>query len=196
MTSRALLRKEVRLRRQQLSSTEQLQASEKLLLRLSTHKKVLAAQSIALYLNNDGELDTGLFINWCWQQNKKVFLPVLHPFCAGHLLFLQYEKNTPMINNCYGIAEPKLNVGKVCPVNKLDVLCTPLVAFDNTGARLGMGGGFYDRTLASWQVRNNPYPIGLAHNCQKVAQIPTEYWDVPLPEIITPARIYKPKNRD
>jgi len=199
MTSRSLLRKEVRaevrVRRQQLSLTEQLQASEKLLLRLSTHRKVLAAQSIALYLSNDGELDTHLFINWCWQQNKKVFLPVLHPFCAGHLLFLQYEENTPMIKNCYGIAEPKLNVGKVCPVNKLDVLCTPLVAFDDTGARLGMGGGFYDRTLASWQVKNTPYLIGFAHNCQQVARIPTEYWDIPLPEIITPARIYKPKKR-
>ncbi|MEY8216611.1 MAG: 5-formyltetrahydrofolate cyclo-ligase [Colwellia sp.] len=191
MTSRVLLRKKVRLRRQQLSSKEQLQASEKLLLRLSSHKKVQAAQSIALYLSNDGELDTHLFIKWCWQQNKKVFLPVIHPFCPGHLLFLQYEECTPMIKNCYGITEPKLNVATVCPINQLDMLCTPLVAFDNTGARLGMGGGFYDRALANWHAKSMPYPIGIAHNCQQVEHIPTEYWDIPLPEIITPTRRIK-----
>lgn len=191
MMSRVSLRKIVRARRQQLLPREQLQASKKLLRLLSSHKKIQTAKTIALYLANDGELDMHLFINWCWQQKKKVFLPVLHPFCSGHLLFLQYEKDTVLVENCYGIAEPILNVGKVCPLNQLDVLCTPLVAFDDTGARLGMGGGFYDRTLANWQVKNAPYPIGIAHDCQKVEHIPIEYWDIPLPEIITPAKRYE-----
>lgn len=54
-----------------------------------------------------------------------------------------------------------------------------------------MGGGFYDRTLQGWQQRHRlgvgPYPIGLAHDCQRVAALPVAAWDVPLPEIITPA---------
>jgi 5-formyltetrahydrofolate cyclo-ligase len=59
-----------------------------------------------------------------------------------------------------------------------------------------MGGGFYDRTLARWfdEYQTNkstkPYPIGLAHDCQFVSEVPCELWDIPLPEIITPKRRY------
>jgi 5-formyltetrahydrofolate cyclo-ligase len=189
MNTRTLLRKTIRERRNELSLGEQEQASTLLLQRLSTHKKVLTAQTIALYLANDGELDPMPFIKWCWQQNKNVYLPILHPFCSGHLLFLLFEKSSNMRKNHYGISEPQLDVSKVCPLNQLDVLCTPLVAFDNSGARLGMGGGFYDRTLANWQ-QHNVYPIGLAHDCQQVNKIPMEHWDIPLPEIITPTKNY------
>lgn len=185
--SRAQLREEIRKKRKTLSCIEQQQASELLTLRLQSHAKIQSAKTIALYLTNDGELDPMPFINWCWQQGKQVYLPVLHPFCAGHLLFLLFEHNSPMVKNCYGISEPKLNVTKICPIEQLDVLCTPLVAFDHSGARLGMGGGFYDRTLVNWQT-HQLYPIGLAHDCQQVDAVPVEYWDIPLPEIITPTQ--------
>jgi len=190
MHSRTTLRETIRTRRNNLSSEDQQQASELLLKRLSAHPKVQSSQTIALYLANDGELDPMLFIKWCWQQGKQVYLPVLHPFCSGHLLFLLFEDNSTMKKNHYGIYEPKLEVSKVCPLDQLDVLCTPLVAFDNSGARLGMGGGFYDRTLANWQ-QHQVYPIGLAHECQQVDEIPVEYWDIPLPEILTPTRSHQ-----
>ncbi|MFB1000025.1 MAG: 5-formyltetrahydrofolate cyclo-ligase, partial [Colwellia sp.] len=62
--------------------------------------------------------------------------------------------------------------------------------------RLGMGGGFYDRTLATWHMQyqhnkqTKPIPIGLAHDCQKVQSVPRETWDIPLPKIITPTTSY------
>jgi 5-formyltetrahydrofolate cyclo-ligase len=96
-----------------------------------------------------------------------------------------------MTENIFGILEPRLDVSKVCPLSKLDIICTPLVAFDNIGSRLGMGGGFYDRTLAHWQTHDNLYPIGLAHDCQQVEKVPMQSWDVPLPEIITPTQNLK-----
>ncbi len=199
MNSRVDLRKTMRSRRQKLTKLQQQQASESFKQRLIKHDKVNKAKRIALYLTNDSELDVISFIHWCWQQNKEVFIPVLHPFCSGHLLFLRYQQDTVLIKNKYGILEPKLNVNQVCPINQLDILFTPLVAFDNTGARLGMGGGFYDRTLARWYkeqksilkvTTTKPYPIGIAHDCQQVAAIPTEIWDIPLPEIITPSKNY------
>ena len=78
----------------------------------------------------------------------------------------------------------------VCPVNQLDIIFTPLVAFDSQGNRMGMGGGYYDRTLAHWQTNQTPYPIGLAHNCQLVEQLPVQAWDIPLAQIITPDKIF------
>ncbi|MNR52123.1 5-formyltetrahydrofolate cyclo-ligase family protein [compost metagenome] len=55
-----------------------------------------------------------------------------------------------------------------------------------------MGGGYYDRTLADWhEHKRGPRPLGLAHDCQQVDAVPKEQWDVPLPEIITPARCWR-----
>jgi 5-formyltetrahydrofolate cyclo-ligase len=185
--TRTSIRQILRSKRKTLTTAFQTEASNLLKLRLSNHPRVQSANTIALYLANDGELDPMPFINWCWQQEKQVYLPVLHPFCSGHLLFLLFEKNSFMVKNHYGINEPKLNITKVCPLAQLDVLFTPLVAFDRSGARLGMGGGFYDRTLANWQ-NNQLYPIGIAHDCQQIDRVPIEYWDIPLPEIITPTQ--------
>jgi 5-formyltetrahydrofolate cyclo-ligase len=94
--------------------------------------------------------------------------------------------------NRYGIYEPKLEQLHTCALNKLDIIFTPLVAFDQEGNRIGMGGGYYDRMLAPWfKEKRGPYPIGLAHDCQKVSKLPVEEWDVPLPEIITPSQHYQ-----
>ena len=101
-----------------------------------------------------------------------------------------------MVKNKYGILEPKLDVRSIVSVTDIDIIFTPLVAFDEFGNRLGMGGGFYDRTLAAWYLeyqqnkQAKPMPIGLAHDCQKVKAIPIENWDIPLPKIITPSTIY------
>ena len=194
MNNRNSLRQEVRRRRNLLTTNDQQNASVKLSQQLSSHCKIKLAQHIAIYLANDGELDPVNFIHWCWQQGKQVYLPVIHPFSQGNLLFINYHKASVMVKNKYGILEPKLDVRYVRPVNEIDVVCTPLVAFDQTGARLGMGGGYYDRALAAWhhkcqlqaKITAKPYPIGLAHDCQLVDSMASELWDIPLPEIITP----------
>ena len=201
MNTRQALRQTIRNKRRELTQAQQNFAALELLHRFCANDKILQAKHIAIYLSNDGELNTQLIIDWCWQQGKQVYLPVVHPFSKGHLLFLRFSQETELINNQYGIPEPKLDVGKIIPAQQLDIICTPLVAFDQTGARLGMGGGFYDRTLSQWHQQNNmannknninrPYAIGLAHDCQLVDSIPTEAWDIPLPEIITPSKQYK-----
>jgi len=196
-TPRQLLRKSLREQRQSLSDIEQRKASTQLLAQLLKNEKIKQAQHIAIYLANDSELDALPFIQWCWQVGKCVYLPVIHPFTAGQLLFLKYDKTTIMQTNRYGISEPKLDVTAIKLVEDIDIIFTPLVAFDKQGNRLGMGGGFYDRTLASWYQKyqsdksTKPYPVGLAHTCQKVANIPCELWDIPLPEIFTPEHHYK-----
>lgn len=191
LSPRQAIRQHIRERRQQLTAEQQQQASQQLLQQVQQCSKILQAQHIALYLTNDGEISTQPIINWLWQMGKSVYLPVLHPFSKGHLLFLHYTPNTRMGKNRYQISEPILDVRAVKPVRELDVICTPLVAFDRTGQRLGMGGGYYDRTLSQWHHhQQGPYPLGLAHDCQLIEQLPSEHWDVPLPQIITPSKTY------
>ncbi len=188
--SRDAIRREVRARRRALSPREQHQAAERIVERVIGHPRMQAAKNIAVFLSFDGELNTQPLIERLWQAGKHVCLPVVHPFSPGHLLFLAYAPDTPMTTNGFGIREPRLDVRHVLPINALDIVLTPLVAFDEQGQRLGMGGGFYDRTLQNWQ-HGGPYPVGLAHDCQRVETLPAQSWDVPLPEIITPGAHYR-----
>ena len=98
-----------------------------------------------------------------------------------------------MTQNKYGIEEPELRVDNVVPLADIDVLLLPLVGFDEKGNRLGMGGGYYDRTLAQWYNGHAPhlFPIGLSYDEQRVSELPVEAWDIPLPEIITPGKHWR-----
>ncbi|MBB1348142.1 5-formyltetrahydrofolate cyclo-ligase [Pseudoalteromonas sp. Hal273] len=192
---RAQIRAEIRNTRKNLSNNQQIIAAQSLKMNFIQHLKsenITNSKHIAIYLSNDGELDTSLLIKELWNLNHAVYLPIIHPFNGANLLFQRYEKNSPMRANRYGILEPKLNCSQICPLPALDYLLMPLVAFDKQGNRLGMGGGFYDRTLARLHEQNwqKPQLIGLAHECQKVDALPIESWDVPLETIITPDKTY------
>lgn len=190
--TREQIRQQIRRARRALSTTQQAIDAQKLLQHLLKLNKLHQANHIAISLAFDGEVDTQPLIDWCWKNNKQVYLPVVNPANKGHLLFLHYSATTEMIANQYGILEPTLNAQHIFPVEKLDLIFTPLVAFDQQGNRIGMGGGYYDRTLAPWfETQTGPYPIGLAHDCQLVTQLPIESWDVPLPEIITPTKHFR-----
>ncbi len=189
---RQSIRNDVRKKRRALTPAQQQQYALTISQRVMSHPRVMDAAQLAIFLSFDGELDTGPLIAALRLAGKQVYLPVLHPFTPGHLLFLRYDSHTPMVTNRLHIREPRLDITRLLPVDRLDILFTPLVAFDDTGQRLGMGGGFYDRTLMHWHRRlDGPLAIGLAHDCQQVDAIPAERWDIPLQEIITPSRHWR-----
>ena len=189
-SQRQQLRKLIRQRRQQLSPAQQQQAANDLISQALALPALSHSQHIALYLANDSELDTFPLIQTLWQQGKQLYLPVLHPFVAGYLLFVRYDPDTLLYPNRFGIPEPLAQCHHLQPVNQLDIIFTPLVAFDLKGNRLGMGGGFYDRTLSQLSAKSRSQVIGLAHSCQQVDVVPGEAWDVPLKQIITPGKYF------
>jgi 5-formyltetrahydrofolate cyclo-ligase len=187
---RQVIRKQIRQARQQLSAFEQQQAAQSLCQQFLSLPELSQSQHIAIYLHNDGEIATTELITALWQLGKSVYLPILHPFTAGYLVFQRYQARTTMTANKYGIAEPKLNCEEIKVAAELDLILTPLVAFDAQGQRMGMGGGFYDRTFANQPLAQRRM-IGLAHDCQRVENIPAEVWDLPLPVVVTPSAIYR-----
>jgi len=189
--TRTALRTQVRDARRCISDNEQHSFAATATQQVLDELTKLKAKHVAIYLTNDGELDTQPLIHTLWELGVKVYLPHLHPFSKGNLLFFAYTPETPLVENKLKILEPVLDIGKMRLPHQLDVVITPLVAFDSTGARMGMGGGFYDRTLANWQRKGKPYPIGFAHDCQQVESLPCEHWDVPLPMIVTPTRVLR-----
>lgn len=159
-TLRNQLRQQIRKTRANLTALQQQQAEDSITQQALALIEERNAQHIALYVSFDGEISTDKLIKTLWAQDKHVYLPVLHPFNPNHLLFLRYLPDTPMLKNKFSIWEPRLNVQNVLPLDELDILFTPLVAFDKQGNRLGMGGGFYDRTLQHWH-KSSFIPVGL-----------------------------------
>lgn len=187
--SRISLRRAFRDKRNQLTTKQQTDAANAVLSLAIASKVFNNCTSVGVYLTNDGELDTSQIIKYLWAQDIAVYLPVLHPFSKGYLLFLHYTPSTKMKANNYGILEPLLDVTKLCPVAQLDIILAPLVAFDDKGNRMGMGGGFYDRTIKGI-TREQTRLIGLAFDEQKTESLPTQVWDIPLPEILTPSTLF------
>lgn len=191
--TRQQLRRNIRQQRRQLSPAAQRRHALLMQQQICKTLWFQQARHIALYLPSDGEISPEPLIQLCWKLKKTVYLPVLHPILHNRLWFLPYHAHSPMRLNSYKIREPRLLKAPRRPAWALDLVCLPLVAFDSEGGRLGMGGGYYDRTfsfkLKSQSIRG-PKLIGLAHALQQVDKLPLENWDVPLTGIATEKQIF------
>ncbi|WP_292989247.1 5-formyltetrahydrofolate cyclo-ligase [Pantoea sp.] len=190
MIQRQVIRQQVRHLRRAMTDDQQAVAAEQLADLALNYAPMTAARNIALFLSVDGELNTRPLIARLWHLKKAVYLPVLHPFSPGNLLFLRYSPDTPLHINKLRIPEPPLDIRQLITLDQLDLMMVPLVAFDQHGQRLGMGGGFYDRTLQNWR-QHGFLPVGLAHDCQQVDNLPVAEWDVPLPAVMTPSKLWQ-----
>jgi 5-formyltetrahydrofolate cyclo-ligase len=190
--SRQALRKELRARRNALNPTQQDAASAWALRHLMKLPQFLRAQHIALYIAADGELNPRSIAAQLWKMGKHVYLPVLHPTQDGQLWFLEYTPDTQLKPNRFGIPEPDHRSERKLPAKLMDVVLLPLVGFDRKGGRLGMGGGFYDRTFAFHKgKKTKPYLLGLAHACQEVEHLDMADWDIPLYAVVTDQALIK-----
>lgn len=93
-----------------------------------------------------------------------------------------------MVLNRFGILEPDRNWYQMAKLWSIDLLLMPLVAFDSTGTRMGMGGGFYDRSFAYLKQRGHwhkPHLLGTAFELQRVEGLPRQQWDIPLHSVVT-----------
>lgn len=115
------------------------------------------------------------------------------------LRFAEINKDTRWKQNRYQITEPDTHWGNTHHARQLDIILMPLVAFDRQGNRMGMGGGFYDRTLSFRQARQawiKPKLIGVAHSCQEHPGLKRQPWDVSLDGVITENEIIIPHLRN
>jgi len=154
---------------------------------LKRHKR------FAIYLHGDGELHTDIIIKTLLTMKKQVFLPVLYPYAKNQLWFYPYKADTKLVKNRFNIDEPPISGKSITPCY-LDVVLMPLVGFDSKGNRIGMGGGFYDRTFSltkRYLKKRSPLLIGLAHHLQQCTNIKHQPWDVRLDGVITEKKVMK-----
>ncbi|MEW6354673.1 MAG: 5-formyltetrahydrofolate cyclo-ligase, partial [Pseudomonadota bacterium] len=152
-----------------------------------------SARHIAFYLANDGEIDPLPLMQRAWAAGKICYLPVLDNLHPQRLWFAPFRPGERMVYNRFNILEPDAPRRRGMSARRLNLVFAPLVAFDARGNRLGMGGGFYDRTLEFLprrRVWRSPRVVGLAYEFQKTAHIARAAWDVPMQAIVTDARVY------
>ena len=203
--ARSELRRPLLRQRRQLSHTEQQHAARGLATQCAQQMAWRGWRSVASYVPVRGEISPHGIL--ALLRPKHIVLPVITDakggkmrFCTAQTEILNDPKRlqSPTVRrNRFGIPEPIIDETAVNP-RSLDAVLVPLVACDDQGNRLGMGGGFYDRAFA---FKRQPHPpsrpklIGLAHSFQLLESLPSEYWDVPLDVIITPELMLWPKRQ-
>lgn len=178
---RQALRKQILKQRSQLSNTQQKQAALSIIQPAFDLIQHYQANHIALYLPFNHEISPLALAEKLLAQKKLLYLPIIHPFTTGNLLFSCFNQHTEFKAHRWGMLEPKLDIRNIVPLSQIELIFTPLVGCDKKLGRLGYGGGFYDRTF---EQSPNAIRIGLAHSCQQVETLPLESWDKPLHHLI------------
>lgn len=143
---------------------------------------------IGAYLAYGGEADAGRIIALAQQRQCQLFLPAVISPRRAVMRFVRYTRSSRLQRNPFGILEPRHTPRDVIAPLQLDVIFVPLVAFDDSGWRLGSGAGFYDRCLQHLHAERRwrrPKLIGIAYEFQRVAHLQPQRWDIPLDAVIT-----------
>ena len=149
-----------------------------------------AAARVAAYAAINGEISLDPVIERALADGKQVYLPNLD---RESLRFSPYFHGQKMRVNRFRLLEPDVGDDEMLQPEELDLVLAPLVVFDPGRNRIGMGGGYYDRSFAFRKdpERSTPLLIGVAHELQKVDHIKPEDWDVRLDMIVTDEAIYR-----
>jgi 5-formyltetrahydrofolate cyclo-ligase len=178
------LRARARNARRSMSAVDRTRASRIITDRFLNSRYFLGSDNVGCYVSTRDEVDTSAIIERAWRAKKRVFLPVTSS--SGDMHFCETLPETGLAMNHFGLWEPVHC--KTIEARRLDVVVTPLLAFDDQRNRLGMGGGYFDRAFAFLKDRNHwlhPKLIGIAFECQRVEKISPNPWDIPVFRIIT-----------
>lgn len=195
-TQRQALRKELKQRRSALAQWQREEAAHAVLAQLRHWRPFNNAQHVAAYDAVGAELPTAAIQAHIQQSGKTLYLPTVPNQTTARLRFVPSDRNSNWRLNRYAIAEPVED--QQHPARHpsfINLILMPLVSFDASGNRMGMGAGYYDRSLAFRQHRQHwrkPMLVGLAYACQQVDALPAAPWDVPLDAIITEHGIITP----
>jgi 5-formyltetrahydrofolate cyclo-ligase len=182
--TQAQIRRSARSARRSLGESERAHADACIAGKVMRANWFWHAKTVGCYLSMAEEVDTSAIILRAWRMKKRVFVPVIEK--NSSLGFRRLKPETSLIRDTLGILSPR--DGATIKPGDLDIMLTPLVAFDDSKHRVGMGGGFFDRSFAELRYRSlyvRPKLIGLAYASQKVEEISPNPWDIRLFDVIT-----------
>ena len=176
-------RRRLRERRLAAPPAERMAAAEAIAGALIAHPRFPASGYVGGYWAMRGEVPLHLLqmrlpagLSWC--------LPCVQP--GGLLMVAPWRPGDPLVANAYGIPEPDLERASLLPPQAMALVVLPLLGFTADGQRLGMGGGYYDRSFAfRQQAPAPPWLVGAAYSFQRLDFLEAQSWDVRLDAIAT-----------
>ena len=187
--AKSRLRRELKQKRAEQSATQIRLASALIAKNIWNSRLLTRTKNLAVYLAMPGEVDCSDIIRDARMRKLRIFAPILS---GQKLLFAPLETSATLSRNRYGIAEPKVSKARYVHPGNLDAVIVPLLGFDSDANRIGMGGGYYDRSFEFRKRRGKwrrPLLIGAAYSFQQVNSLPSEDWDVPLDVVVTEQKI-------
>ena len=190
MTTHDEMRQRNRKRRAALDATQLKEAGSALAARIIDLPEYQQSRQLAVYFAVNGEISLDAVIDHALEAGKQVYLPNLDQVS---LRFSPYFHDQKMRINKFRLPEPDVADDEMLMPDQLDLVLAPLVVFDAARNRIGMGGGFYDRSFSMRKdpAQLSPTLIGVAHELQKVDHIEPEAWDVRLDMVVTDEAIYR-----
>ena len=184
---RAALRRELRTHRRALVASERIAAAQ----RLATHLLALPFAPTSGYVAGYWAMDGEIALH-AWQlklpRDCVYCLPVLH---GERLHFAPWRPGDALVSNRFGIPEPDVAPSSLLDAQQMTLVVLPLVGFDARGHRLGMGGGWYDRSFAFRQQQPAPpWLVGAAFDMQRIDALDAAAWDVALDAVCTQSTPY------
>ncbi|AEO43544.1 5-formyltetrahydrofolate cyclo-ligase [Xanthomonas euvesicatoria] len=179
---RDALRQQLRAHRRSLPAAQRLAAADALAQRLLALPFAPQQGAVAGYWAMDGEIALHR-----WQLTLPAGVRYCLPVLDGRVLrFALWRPGQPLASNRYGIPEPDVARADTLAPEEMALVVTPLTGFDAACRRLGMGGGWYDRSFA-FRHRQAPPPwlVGAGFAAQQVPALPSEAWDVAVDAICT-----------
>ena len=188
MNDQKALRQHLKNLRLALSAKARAEATAAVTARVVRLPQFRRARRVAGYFGSKGELDAMPLIEQAEAWGKQCFLPVLHPFRHGQLQLYRWRPGDRLLLNRFEIPEPVPCAENLIAARNLDLAIVPLLGFDSDCNRIGMGGGYYDRSFAftrRFKHLKGPYMLGLAHESQRVDRLRTQTWDITLDAVVT-----------
>ena len=180
---RKKIRQDILKQRRVIPVEDSFQAGLNIVKVLRGHEFFSSKKIVASYISTGGEISTAPLNDYLLDTHDLI-LPYININVKGSMDFYSFKKGDPLIENRFHILEPENKQENLIRPDLIDAIVVPLVAFDKRGNRMGMGGGFYDRMLK--KVSAECLLIGVAYDFQLIENVPTESWDMPLDEVITP----------
>jgi 5-formyltetrahydrofolate cyclo-ligase len=185
-------KKEIRKRilkiRNAMPPEEIAEKSSRIVERLTKLHDIHGASTIMVFLNFGSEVETDGFISWGWEMQKRIIVPLCRP-TEREMMPCILADFSDLEKGSYGIREPKSESAVVVPLEEIDAVLIPAVAFDRHGRRVGYGGGYYDRFLPRVPRAAR---IGVVFACQIVPEVRSDEHDIPAQRIVTERGIIVP----
>ncbi|MEB3100910.1 5-formyltetrahydrofolate cyclo-ligase [Ferviditalea candida] len=144
------------------------------------------ALTVLAYFPFRSEADISPVIEYCWDRSIRLAAPKVDK-ASGNLSLHWVRGYEDLALGAWGIREPGERAALLENASEIDLILVPGMAFDRAGRRLGYGGGFYDRLLASLggQGSKTPVKASLIYQFQLVDEVPAEQHDIRVDTLIS-----------